>query len=256
MSFFNKMFASIGIGSTTVDTKLYNDRLVAGEEVKGIVELTGGNVDQDIDSIYLSVKTTYIKEVNDTKVNRQVDIGKFKINEPFTIKAGEAKEIPFSFELPIDTPVTMGKTKVWIQTGLDIKNAVDPSDKDYILVEPMPLTTAIFNSINELGFRLREVESEQAPYSMKGRLPFIQEFEFFPTSGPFRGKLDELELVFFPQSHDSVEVLMEVDRRARGLGGFLAEALEMDESIIRFTVTTNDMDYLTQKMKELIERYC
>lgn len=33
MSFFDKMFASVGIGAAKVDTILTNDRLIAGDEV-------------------------------------------------------------------------------------------------------------------------------------------------------------------------------------------------------------------------------
>ena len=42
------------------------------------------------------------------------------------IPANENREIPFSFQLPYETPLTYGKSKVWIKTGMDIKNALDP----------------------------------------------------------------------------------------------------------------------------------
>ena len=54
MSFFNKVFASVGIGAAKVDTKLEKDRVMPGEEVRGIVEIRGGNTEQNIDDIYLS----------------------------------------------------------------------------------------------------------------------------------------------------------------------------------------------------------
>lgn len=59
MSFVNKLLASVGIGSATVDTKIFRSELVPGEEVEGIVQIRGGNVEQQIDSIYLSLYTTY-----------------------------------------------------------------------------------------------------------------------------------------------------------------------------------------------------
>ena len=61
MSFFNKMLASIGIGSATVDTKLEKSRYTAGEIIRGNVEVTGGNTDQDVDRIYLTLYTTLVK---------------------------------------------------------------------------------------------------------------------------------------------------------------------------------------------------
>lgn len=255
MSLFNKIFSSIGIGSARVDTKLTTDKLKAGEQVSGVVEIIGGNTEQQIDEIYLSLVTNYLKEVNDRKVSRQVTIEKVKIVERFTIGNNEKREIPFSFVLPIDTPATLGKTRVWIQTGLDIKNAVDPSDKDYISVAPSPLAAGVLNAIYDLGFSLRKVECEAAPYRLRRRLPFVQEFEFVPTSGEYRGRLDEVEVMFFPQSTNRMEVMMQVDRRARGLSSFLAEALDMDESFVNFTITTDDLPNIKSKINQIIGRY-
>jgi sporulation-control protein len=255
MSLFNKVFASIGIGSAKVDTILEKDTLMIGEEVKGVVNVKGGNVEQDIDSIYLSLHTTYIRESNDRKYTDTLNLGTFKITESFTIKPNESKQLPFTFLLPIDTPMTFGKTKVWIQTGLDIKNAVDPTDKDMIKIVPNPLISAVFHSLSDLGFQFRKADCEKAPYFFKQRLPIIQEFEFVPTHGPFRGKLDELEIVFYNQSKDSTNIFMEVDRKARGISGLLAEALEIDESKISFQVTASDIPNMKQLLEQTIRKY-
>ncbi|NMD70003.1 sporulation protein [Bacillus sp. DNRA2] len=255
MSLFNKVFASIGIGAATVDTKLERDTLVPGEAVKGIVEVRGGSVEQQIDAIYLSLFTTYLKESDDRKYTVNALIEQVRLNEPFVIKSQETKQIPFSFELPIDTPISLGRSKIWVQTGLDIKNAVDPTDKDFIKVIPNPLTEAVINVVNDLGFRLREVECEEAPYRIRKRLPFVQEFEFVPITGTYRGKLDELEIVFFPSSSSMTDIYMQVDRKARGLGGFLAEALEMDESHIHFTVSSGDLPSLREKINSVIQKF-
>ncbi len=97
MGLFNKVLASIGIGSAKVDTKLHESQLSLGERITGVVEVTGGNVDQDIDDIYLSLCATYTKEVDDRKVTKQAIIEKWKIAQSFVIRAGEKKEFPFSF---------------------------------------------------------------------------------------------------------------------------------------------------------------
>jgi sporulation-control protein len=255
MSLFNKALASIGIGSAQVDTKLEADKVTPGGEIRGVVHIKGGNTEQRVDEIYLGLNTSYLKESNDRKFNVPVVIDRFRLNEPFSIGPGETKDIPFSFVLPLDVPISIGRTKIWVTTALDIKNAVDPSDKDYLQVIPDRLMDSVLNVVEDLGFRLREADCEQAPYRLRKRLPFIQEFEFVPVMGSFRGRLDELELVFFPVSDNETEVFMQVDRRARGLGGFLSEALEMDESNIRFSVTTSDLPGLRQKLDSIINRY-
>lgn len=255
MSFFNKVLASVGIGAATVDTKLERDVVMPGEEIKGVVEIRGGNTEQKIDDIYLTVNTQYVKESDDHKMNVTATIERIRLATAFTVSANEKREIPFSFILPIDTPVSMGRTRVWVATGLDIKNAVDPADKDYLQVRPGKLLDSVLEAVSALGFRIREVECEQASYRLRQRLPFIQEFEFVPTSGSFRGKLDELELVYLPISAASADLHFQIDRKARGLGGFLAEALEMDETNIRISVSQDDIPALTQKLQAMIQQY-
>lgn len=254
MSFVNKLLASVGIGSAKVDTVLYRDQLIPGEPVEGVVRIKGGHVEQTIDSIYLQLFTTYERKSNDSTITSHAELGNYPLTRPFTLKPDEAKEVPFSFTLPLDTPLTLGKTRVWVQTGLDIKNAVDPSDRDYIAISPTPLVSAFLNAVQSLGFQLHYANCEQASGMFRNRLPFVQEFEFVPVNGVNRQRLDELEVVFLPQA-DGVKVIMEIDRRARGLSGFLAEAMDMDETKISLFVTDRDIPNLPQMIQSCISRF-
>lgn len=65
MSLFKKMLASLGIGSAQVDARLEQDSLVPGEVVRGEVHITGGDVAQEIDEIYMYVITHYEREYQD-----------------------------------------------------------------------------------------------------------------------------------------------------------------------------------------------
>ena len=255
MSFFNKVFASVGIGSAAVDTKLEKDTYMPGEAVNGVVEIKGGKVEQQVDEIYLTLNTTYLRESDDKKYTVTAAIDRFRLTTPFVIRPNEKKDIPFSFQLPFDTPLSIGRSKVWVTTGLDIKGGVDPSDKDYLKVVPNSLMSAVFAAIDQLGFRIREADCEEAPRRLRGRLPFVQEFEFVPTSGAFRGKLDELEVVFFPLGNGSLDIMFQVDRRARGLSGLFSEALGTDETNVRLSVSNADIPYLQQKIQSVIQRY-
>ncbi|WP_042355388.1 sporulation protein [Bacillus rubiinfantis] len=255
MSFFNKVFASVGIGSATVDTKLEKDSYMPGETVKGLIEINGGKIDQQIDEIYLSLNTTYLREADDRKYPVTITIERFRISSPFMIGKNERREIPFTFRLPDDTPISVGNSRVWVTTGLDIKGGVDPSDKDFLRVIPNSLMAAVFNAVDQLGFSIREAECEEAPRRLRGRLPFIQEFEFIPVTGPFRGRLDELEIVFFPTANGGFELLLQVDRKARGLSGLFSEAMGSDETFVRVNVTNSDIPYLTQKLQTIIQRF-
>jgi sporulation-control protein len=255
MSFFNKVFASVGIGSAAVDTKLEKDTYMPGETVNGVVEIKGGKIDQQVDEIYLTLNTTYLRESDDKKYTVTAAIEKFRLTTPFVIRANEKKDIPFSFQLPLDTPLSIGRSKIWVTTGLDIKGGVDPSDKDYLKIVPNQLMSAVFNAIDNLGFRIREADCEEAPRRLRGRLPFVQEFEFVPTSGLFRGKLDELEVVFFPSGNGMLDIMFQVDRRARGLSGLFSEAMGADETNVRLSVSNADIPTLQQKIQSVIQRY-
>lgn len=252
MSFFNKVLASVGVGGAKVDTKLEKSEFTAGEIMQGVVEVVGGNLEQQIDAIYLTVNTTYIRESNDRKYTDVAAFQKYKVTEPFTIGANEKKKIPFSLTLPEDAPVTYGSTRVWISTGLDIKNSIDPTDKDYINVRPTRIAAHILEAIEQLGFKIIKVECEKASHKLGSRYPFVQEFEFVPVSSSYKAKLDELEILFLSQSAQSAEILMQVDRRARGFGGLLAEAFEMDEKFIRLTINAQDIPTIKDKLKRAI----
>lgn len=224
MSFFNKILASVGIGGAKVDTRLESSRLYAGQEVRGVVRIEGGTVEQRIDNIYLQLMTEYLRTVNDTKIRETAVIARFRIAGGITLAPNDRKEIPFSFDLPYSCPVSLGRNPVWLRTVLDIDMAVDPDDHDAIEVLPHPYVGVVLDALYSLGFHLR---SSHCEYDRRGReVPFIQEFEFVPTT-KFRSRLEELEAVFYP-GPDGVGILFEIDRRLHGLAGLFSEAFDLD----------------------------
>ncbi|HSO56759.1 MAG TPA: sporulation protein [Paenisporosarcina sp.] len=255
MSFFKKVLASVGVGNAKVDTKLHDSTFKVGEMISGVAEVVGGNTSQSIEAIYIKVYTTYEREANDKKYTDSIAIYSHKITEPFIVEQQEKKEFPFSFALPLNTPVTMGKTRVWLQTGLDIKNAIDPSDKDMIEIRPNAFIQAGLTAAQNLGLKLRKVDCEEAPRAYRGTTKFVQEFEFVASSGPFRGKFDEIEFTFIAKGLDQVELLIQVDRRVRGVGSLFSEALNMDESYIRLSLSNKDLLTLESTLHQEIARY-
>ncbi|MCR8642222.1 sporulation protein [Paenibacillus sp. N1-5-1-14] len=225
MSFFNKMLAKVGIGSAEVDTLLEKDSYVPGEEVSGVVRLKGGSVDQKVDRIYIQLMTRYIRESDDKKYTEHYCLAKVNVTGAIDLKSGEQMEIPFSFSLPLETPVTYSGQPVWLHTGLDIEVAVDPSDKDGIEVKPHPYMEVVFQAVQSLGFRFRTATCEYSRYGHG--VPFEQEFEFLPGSS-FSSRIKELELVM-TVDQGGIHVRVEIDRKARGLSGIFEQALDMDE---------------------------
>jgi sporulation-control protein len=232
---FGRLLSSIGVGAATVDTRLESDELAPGEEVRGVVEVKGGDSAQEVSGIRLEVQTHYKRESGDSTVTETGTIERFPVSEHRIVEANSREQIPFSFRLPYDTPLTVGRSSVWIRTALDVRMAFDPSDSDVVTVRPNPTMRLVLDSMQSLGFRMREAENEELPRRLRRRLPFGQELEFVVASGEFRGRFDEVELLMFP-SEDSVDLVLQIDRRARDLGSFLSEAIGTDESYAHLTV--------------------
>ncbi|WP_309296697.1 sporulation protein [Paenibacillus sp. L3-i20] len=258
MSFFNRMMASVGIGATKVDTLLEKTSYYPGEDIRGVVRIEGGQVEQKIEGIDLSIMTYYVKEVNDSKVQQNVELGRIRVAPPLTVMPNEKKEIGFSFRLAPNTPLSIGRTPVWIKTTADIRSAMDPTDNDRIEVIPSNPMNVVLRAIESLGFRLREAETVYAP-RLGDASPFVQEFEFVPQSGPYRGRLDELELVFLRNRITELELLLQIDRKGSSLFGMFAEAMDMDESFVRVTVSQSDIErgpeHVATLLHNVIQRY-
>jgi len=255
MSIINKALASIGIGATKIDTRLSQPSYRAGEAMNGTVVIKGGTVDQEVDEIFLTLLTSYTRESNDKAYEDLAQIIKFKVSEPFKVMQNEIIEIPFSFDLPHSTPITTNVTKIWLKTGADIKHAVDPRDEDSVIIKPSIFMSEIIEHILSIGFVLRNANCFEAPSRFKKNHPFVQEFIFEPSTGPYYGLLDELEIIFFAESEEVYELLIEVDRK-NGLGN---SALLMDddhfESIVRKRLRKDEISDFSEKLEQIIKQY-
>jgi len=229
----------IGIGAAKVDTVLPKRRYRLGETVDARVDVTGGSAAQQVDDIYLAVMTRY--HTDDSHGDGV--IAKFQMAESFTIEPGEERSFETSFAVPWSTPLSLGGTRVWIKTGLDVDWALDPKDKDTIQVEPDDRVDALLEAMDRLGFHMRSAKVERGGY--RYQQPFVQEIEFKPDR---RGKLKEVELLIFPDDSE-VDVVVEVDRKMGGLAGALGGETERKRKL---TYTDADPDAIAAKLEQVI----
>ncbi|GAB3533561.1 sporulation protein [Photobacterium alginatilyticum] len=234
MSLFRKSLASLGIGAAKVDTVLQRDVLIPGETLPVSIHVHGGETAQAVSNIHLFLCCRYEEEVASSrgdsqhrteKVSQTCTLATWSLPEAFTIEAGEERLFDAELALPLNTPITIGDAKVWLETHLDIPLAFDPKDKDILTVRPDPLMDGVFTALEQAGLRIRQVECEAADGF---ELPFVQEFEFVPVSGPFHGRWRELEVVAYRDS-DGLQLWFEVDRRLNGLSGMLSGFLGRGE---------------------------
>lgn len=240
------VLASIGIGNASVDTVLPSETVQPGETVDAEVQITGGNVEQEIGTIRFEIETQYHTDDG----YREADIDRFTLAEGLTIAPDEDETRQVSIDIPYETPVTMGDATVWIETELDIDLAVDPEDKDYLDVRPTDRLQAAFDAMEALGFSLSTADCEADPHGRYTSGRFVQEFEFRVDSGPFRGDLDEVELVARP-GPDALDLFVEVDRR----GGLLSEMTDADERVTKTTVTSTDRATVREQLRQEIQQY-
>lgn len=245
------LLASIGIGGAKVDTIVNNPQLAPGETLEGVVRMQGGSVDQQVASVTLRLITHCQGEDS----SFDVEIGHFTLTEPMLLRAGQSAEIPFAFDLPYYTPVSVHKSASWLRTGLAVSGAVDPQDTDRLQVLPTIEMERVLQAMEGLGFRLREVETLHSKYGRWGA-PVVQEFEYAP-SPELRGRLSEVELYLFPEP-GQFEVIMQIDRKAKGFSGMLSEMSGMSERYVQLKLSPDQLANpaaLSQALQQSIRRF-
>lgn len=254
MSFMKKVKVSLGFGAAKVNAVFDADTYVQGDIVTGTVFLEGGDIDQIINGLFLDIMTKVIKEGGEHVTIQEAVLSRYTISDEFTIRGGEQKEIPFSFQLPFGTPVSVGNKDVWIRTKVDIAMAVDPKDYDYIQVLPHPTLKTVWDALQGLEFLLYKSKNVPLRFSPIG---IGQELEFI-NRGAYQKYLDELEVIPLLDETGGT-FLFEVDRKARGVGGFLAEAFEMDESKAKLSLKHEEakkgVAAVQQRIKVLLQKY-
>ena len=216
MSFFKKMMASVGVGAAKVDTILNSSRSAPGGKVSGIVHVKGGSVDQDVEDIDVSLVVDVKRQANDRTYYEPMVITKHRVANRFRIASGEHKQFPFEFQIPLEVPITvlgpykLGNIKLYVKTDLDIDNALDKADRDYMEIEPLPNMINFLNAVLSLGFTYQKADVEY------GRIPgsgynFFEEIEFLGYRSQFP-RISELEITFIAKP-EGVLVVMEMDKR-------------------------------------------
>jgi len=217
MSFFKKMMATVGIGAAKVDTILNGMVSSPGGVVSGTVHVKGGRVDQDIEDISVSLMVDVKRELNDTTVYQPMVITKHRVTGKFKIGKGQVLQFPFTFNVPLEVPVTvlgpykLGNIKLYVKTDLDIDNALDKADRDLMEIQPLPNMVNFLNALLQMGFTFHKADVEY------GRIPgsnyqFYEEIEFYGHKSQFP-KIKELEVTFIAKP-EGVQVVLEIDKRS------------------------------------------
>ncbi|WP_105168743.1 sporulation protein [Pseudoalteromonas sp. T1lg23B] len=231
---FKKILASVGIGAAKVDTVLETEHLHPGQKFQARIIIEGGDVSQEINGLEMALMTKVKVENDDGHYFANHVIEKWKIGERFEVSANERKIIPFEARLHSETPLTelnagYNHSHVWLETGLDIDLALDPTDRDALHIYPNDAIKTCMMAMEKLGFGLVKADVEQG-YLRASNFHTVsgcyQELEYRPQRQSMFG-IQEVELSFVPEAHKT-HVLIELDRAFRG-DGYVDLTIEHDQ---------------------------
>lgn len=231
---FKKLKASLGIGSTKVDTILEEESLFQGESIHGVVHIFGGDVEQQVDAICVKLNTE-MKVENDGSISYQTfTLEQITAVEPFVIAPNEERKVDFTLALNDETPITRLNTKnnkchVWVETTLDIDFALDPKDRDFIEIKPLPVIEKIIAGVEGKGFSIKKADVEKGILKGNGfrsHSGCYQEIEF--VSSGFISK-KEIELSFVLDGN-KIHCLAEIDRTFGGGDKYTSFSLNKNAS--------------------------
>jgi len=213
---FKRLKARFG-GGTTIDTVVHTGLARPGGLVEGVVEVVGGEFEQEISYVEMVLQARVEVETDDGEHDANRRFGGQRVHGPFTLHPGERRSLPFAVGLPLQTPFTvlgpheLPKVRLGLRTELEIARSTDKTDLDPIRVGAPPVADRICAALERIGCRLlrSDLEAARVPGAELG---FVQEVEFAPPHGT---NMSEVEVVFLAGAH-STDVLLVGDRRAGG----------------------------------------
>jgi sporulation-control protein len=242
---FETVLASMGMGAAKIDLRLDKDVVTTGKEATGQIVVTGGSAEQKVEglSVYFMLQSTHAR-TNNSLVERvaMIDI----THDLFTIQPNESITFPFSFTCPVSIPSSSVNTKYYFITNLEIKNAIDSHDRDYITVLPNERVAQFLNGFKQLGFKQDWdglVTDEQG---------WSQLIQYHPTTY-FYGVCNEIAVYFhYNAEQDTIDGVLQVGEQHTTNYSALIDMFHMDEKVRRFEITASELN-TEEKAKTRLE---
>lgn len=245
---FKKMMSGLGVQGVTVETRLHNPTLQAGEILQGEISFTGGASDKEINGLYLKLMTMAEVESGDHEFNQPLVLDQWRISSSFLLKAHQTHHVPFTMEIPHETPITevscrRNGTRVWVETQMDVDWGLDATDRDYLRILPTPAMQVFLQAMQQCGFVLSTVDVEKGQLTaqhFRSSIGCYQELEFV-SSQMFSG-FNEVEVSFVAEAQQT-HVMLEVDRSFRS------------DQLLTMTLPNHhlDVNQVTQHIRRLLQ---
>ncbi len=244
---FDKFLSKVGVGAAKVDTVLHQSSVIRGGHLQGEIRMTGGKVSQDVKRVYLELYTQYSYENDQGHLSTSTCVlHAMDIDEEFSLLANEEVVYDFELEVPFETPISFGKTKVQLKTGLDVDWAFDPKDKDLIEILPDPATENILAAAEALGFEHSNESGACIEMDNPAGTPFVQNFSLIGQQGLGR-EIEVLELLILA-SEGEAQVQVEIEKRNQGFGAHSAERLQLNFNL------AHDTDFGPETLESILRQ--
>jgi sporulation-control protein len=235
VSFLQKLKQALGGGPNVtikLKTSLQQNELRAGEELTGVVRLTG-DAPLQLKSVTVCLMTDYLEESRmedeegekgPTTIERvPVDMVPLEVSGPLELGAGETREWPLTWRLPDYTPVYKGKANIWLETRATFEGHKEQVSKAPVFVQPHRFAEPVLGALADLGYTFRDTEVHR---QLEGPIPVVQHWQFESPAG-------KLGVAVIPD-RDGVEVRLP-ERNSEA--GFLSRLLDSSKAdlVVRFT---------------------
>ncbi len=249
---FKKLLARLGKGAASVETTLETPVTHPGGEVRGVVVVAPGEVEQQVGFVAVALSAVVEVEGEDTEHETDVRFGEVRLAGEHTLTPGGAEQrYEFVLPVPVATPFTrlggheLPKVRIGVRTELDLAGGVDGTDLDPIEVTALPLQEAVHRALAGLGFDLKGSDLERGG---QGPFGFAQEVEYAPPSR-WSDKMSEVEVSLTARDERTLDVTLQADRRS----GWVTEGRD---EVSRFTLGDGDdlEGVLVARLDELAQR--
>lgn len=213
-----QLMSTLGFANVKIDTRLHHQTVQAGQAVAGEIVFRGVEQDKLVNGLSLRLMTMVEVESGDHEFHQNMCLAEWKICGEFRLTANKLYKIPFNIQLPYELPITQvacryNKTKVWIDTHLDIDWAFDAYDKDMLHVVPTPAMEAFLLAMQQCDMLLVQADVEKGYLNgsyFRSHIGCYQELEF--ASNNMLTAIRQVEVSFVPEMHQT-HVVLEIDRR-------------------------------------------
>jgi sporulation-control protein len=210
---FKKLLNKIGIGTASVNLVLEADRARVGEDLAGSILIAGGSSETRIDAVNVNL----IMKTKQADSEHEHSVLRVPVVHGLVVAPEENLQFPLRFTLPA-LPQSSRYVTYTLHTELDIPGAVDKHDFDEFYVLPAQPVAVLQDALHHLGFTPKPDSGE-----MEGQ---FQKFEYRPTSGAYKGRLSELEVIFVLEE-EGVRLYVELDHKF----GFFGQEIESTPTV-------------------------